>query len=295
LCDCDRLEKNLENAKNTRTLIHIAAKHGENEILRYLLSEMHRKQLPLDLQDSNGNTAAHLAAKYNNLDCLQTLVEFNCNITIANKNGHSVSFVAEFYGNYDCVHYLMIVETCINLSIKLVRTSKKLGEYRRANEMLKCQMDEAIAINNDFINQRENSLNITLDLMKKQLNELESKFVREIERVQSENFKLLSKIDELKNANKTQDNLNNGKANFNPALEKEITANEISLNEKNCHKIMKEDHKRMNKIMKTFDELKMNLNQLNDSKAYNLNVKNESYSIQNNHSSEDKEHLEVLR
>lgn len=56
---------------NHRSCLHFAAKHGENEILRYILSEMYKQQLSLDIQDSNGNTAAHLAAKYNHLDCLQ--------------------------------------------------------------------------------------------------------------------------------------------------------------------------------------------------------------------------------
>jgi ankyrin repeat protein len=148
-----------------RSCLHLAAKHGENEILKYVLSEMHRKRLPLDVQDLNGNTAAHLAAKYNNLDCLQvrqkikyfsifssqsmffknktqSLVEFNSDVTIVNKNGHTPCFVAEFYGNQECVHYLMIVETCINLSLKVVKTSRRLRESRTNNEILKAQMDE---------------------------------------------------------------------------------------------------------------------------------------------------------
>ena len=58
-------------ANNRRSCLHLAAKHGENEVLKYILAEMNRQQMSLDIQDSNGNTAAHLAAKYNNLDCLQ--------------------------------------------------------------------------------------------------------------------------------------------------------------------------------------------------------------------------------
>jgi ankyrin repeat protein len=54
--------------------LHTSAKHGENEILRFILAEMYKQQLSLDTQDSNGNTAAHLAAKYNNLDCLQVSI-----------------------------------------------------------------------------------------------------------------------------------------------------------------------------------------------------------------------------
>jgi ankyrin repeat protein len=48
----------------------LAAKHGENEILKFILSEMYKNQLSIDLTDSNGNTALHLAAKYCHLDCL---------------------------------------------------------------------------------------------------------------------------------------------------------------------------------------------------------------------------------
>ena len=59
---------------NQRSCLHTSAKHGENEILRFILAEMYKQQLSLDTQDSNGNTAAHLAAKYNNLDCLQVSI-----------------------------------------------------------------------------------------------------------------------------------------------------------------------------------------------------------------------------
>ena len=50
--------------------------------------------------------------------------------------------MAEYYGNEECVHYLMIVETCINLSIKVVKMGRKLRESRSNNEVLKAQMEE---------------------------------------------------------------------------------------------------------------------------------------------------------
>lgn len=59
-----------------------------------------------------------------------------------NKHGHTPCFVAEYYGNEECVHYLMIVETCINLSIKVVKIGRKLRETRTNNEILKAQMEE---------------------------------------------------------------------------------------------------------------------------------------------------------
>jgi hypothetical protein len=36
----------------------------------------------------------------------------------------------------------MIVETCINLSIKVVKIGRKLRETKSSNEVLKAQMDE---------------------------------------------------------------------------------------------------------------------------------------------------------
>lgn len=47
---------------NRRSCLHLAAKHGENEILKFVLGEMLKHQLALDTQDSNGNTAAHLGS-----------------------------------------------------------------------------------------------------------------------------------------------------------------------------------------------------------------------------------------
>lgn len=65
------LSNNQIGQTHDRSYIHFAAKHGENEILRTILTEMYKLNLSVDIKDSNGNTAAHLAAKYNHLDCLQ--------------------------------------------------------------------------------------------------------------------------------------------------------------------------------------------------------------------------------
>jgi ankyrin repeat protein len=77
----------IQNA-NQRSCLHFAAKHGENEILRFILSEMHKRQLSIDIQDINGNTAAHLAAKYNHLNCLQVHLNYLISFLeiILNKN-----------------------------------------------------------------------------------------------------------------------------------------------------------------------------------------------------------------
>jgi hypothetical protein len=112
----------------------------------------------------------------------------------------------------------MIVETCINLSIKVVKLGRKLRETRNNNEILKAQMDEAIAINNDFINQRENVMNISLNLMQRQINELENKIFSEIKRLEDENNNLVERIDSLSKSKSNNylnlfDNNNNRQTN----------------------------------------------------------------------------------
>jgi hypothetical protein len=84
----------------------------------------------------------------------------------------------------------MIVETCINLSIKVVKFSRKMREYVKQNELLRTQMEQAIEINNDFVNQRENVMNISLELMDRQLNDLTDKITNELKSYQEENKKL---------------------------------------------------------------------------------------------------------
>ncbi len=57
---------------------------------------------------------------------------------------------------------------------------------------------KAIAINNDFINQRENVMNISLDLMQTQINKLEVKVLSEIERLYAENKYLKESLEAAK-------------------------------------------------------------------------------------------------
>ena len=242
----------------------------------------------------------------------QSLVEYNCDVTIVNKNGHTACFVAEFYGNHECVHYLMIVETCINLSIKLVRTGKRLRESKASNEILKAQMDEAISINNDFINQRENIMNISLDLMRRQIDELEAKLLKEIERVQTENRSLFQTIQTLKTtcASSAAEEINYRYLNLSPIpscpdshqqpanrlnlLESELAAakQELGNTELNCYKILKIDQNRLDNVKTRFDEIKQNAehggdSNLNSNVVFDFNKKKEL--------GESKEHLDILR
>lgn len=229
-----------------------------------------------------------------------------------NKNGHTPCFMAEYHGNNECVHYLMIVETCINLSIKVVRLSRKLREAKSSNEVLKCQMDEAISINNDFINQRENVMNISLDLMQRQINELETKISSEIEKFNSENRNLKEKLDivnsQLKSFTSSNDKLIEMNNNCNalncknmliqPSIE---SVRQDFINTKQiCSKVIQMDQKKLDSIKTRFDEMKSKLDSSSSSSSSSSEImKSKCSTIINSCDYTDiietREHFEILR
>ena len=78
---------------------------------------------------------------------------------------------------------------------------------------------KAIAINNDFINQRENVMNISLDLMQRQINELEAKIVNEIERLQYENCSLIETIEQINKNNNPNERCHSSFSNEDKVIE----------------------------------------------------------------------------
>ncbi|RNA08103.1 synphilin-1 isoform X1 [Brachionus plicatilis] len=229
-----------------RPFIHNAAKNGSNKVLKILLAAINQRQLSLDLKDPQENTAAHLAAKYGHLDCLQTMVEFNCDVTLLNQDGHSPCFVAELNSHTQCVNYLTIVETCIKMSLELVKLNRVLRECKADNEALKTQMEEIVAINNDFIYQRENSVHINFDLMQKQIDNLEYRFMNEIDRLKNENERLRSEKFEFKS--KVED--------FDFKKEIEKCKKELFKTNKNSNNFLAIDYKRIDNLKNRFEAIK---------------------------------------
>jgi chromosome segregation ATPase len=218
--------------------------------------------------------------------------------------------MAEYHGNNECVHYLMIVETCINLSIKVVRLSRRLRETKSNNEILKAQMDDAIAINNDFINQRENVMNISLDLMQRQINDLESKINYEIEKFNMENRNLKEKLDilnsQLKSFTNSNDKLieannlcsaiNNKNIVIQPNLE--AVRHDLANTKQVCTKVIQMDQKKLDSIKSRFEEIKTNLDSSSSSQDI-IKSKCSGNGIQISSRDtdiiENREHFEILR
>ncbi|XP_054629367.1 synphilin-1 isoform X2 [Dunckerocampus dactyliophorus] len=122
------------------SLIHYAARYGQEKVLLWLLQFMQEQAISLDEVDHNGNTGVHVAAQYGHLTCIQTLVEYGSNVTVHNQQGERPSQVAERQGHSTCARYLVVVETCMSLASQVVKLTKQLSEQAAEKVMLQKQL-----------------------------------------------------------------------------------------------------------------------------------------------------------
>ncbi|XP_068460398.1 synphilin-1 isoform X2 [Clinocottus analis] len=122
------------------SLIHYAARYGQEKVLLWLLQFMQEQGISLDEVDQNGNTAVHVAAQYGHLTCIQTLVEYGSNVTVQNQPGERPSQSAERQGHTTCARYLVVVETCMSLASQVVKLTKQLSEQAADRTTLQTQL-----------------------------------------------------------------------------------------------------------------------------------------------------------
>ncbi|XP_078107647.1 synphilin-1 isoform X1 [Sander vitreus] len=122
------------------SLIHYAARYGQEKVLLWLLQFMQEQAISLDEIDQNGNTAVHVAAQYGHLTCIQTLVEYGSNVTVQNQQGERPSQSAERQGHTTCARYLVVVETCMSLASQVVKLTKQLNEQAAERITLQKQL-----------------------------------------------------------------------------------------------------------------------------------------------------------
>ncbi|XP_077457685.1 synphilin-1 [Stigmatopora argus] len=118
------------------SLIHYAARYGQEKVLLWLLQFMQEQAISLDEVDQDGNTGVHVAALNGHLGCIQTLVEYGANVTVSNRGGERASQLAERQGHGSCARYLVVVETCMSLASQVVKLTKRLAEQAAENATL---------------------------------------------------------------------------------------------------------------------------------------------------------------
>ncbi len=143
-------------------------------------------------------------------------------------------------------------------------------------------------------------MNISLDLMKRQINELGAKLVDEIEKLQSENRSLRESL----KAQQAKDNdhhqqkssrafQNENYCSLNELIKTNITSceNELLNTKKNCNRVLRLDQRKMDNIKSRFNEIKINIEESNEARCNN----GPSCEATANDIIESREHFEVLR
>ncbi|XP_072038031.1 uncharacterized protein [Amphiura filiformis] len=130
---------------NRWSLLHVAARFGQEQCLRWLLGHMQVADVPIELIDHNDNTPGHLAAKYGHLKCLQTLVEFNADISMVNKKKQTPCILATKYHHETCAQFLVVVETCITLSDQVITLQRQLRESHEERRVLKHKLKNTLS------------------------------------------------------------------------------------------------------------------------------------------------------
>ncbi|XP_048581705.1 uncharacterized protein LOC5510029 isoform X2 [Nematostella vectensis] len=127
--------------KNSFTLLHYAAQAGQQECLKYLLTALRGANRSIAITDSNGVTPEHLAAREGHLLCLQTLVDFNADVTVKDKDGWTAADYAFKAGHTGCAKYLAMVESCFVLSERVGVLTRELNSCRQENAELRRRLD----------------------------------------------------------------------------------------------------------------------------------------------------------
>ncbi|XP_056458932.1 synphilin-1 [Gadus chalcogrammus] len=148
----------LSCSRDHPSLIHYAARHGQEKVLLWLLQFMQEQAISLDEVDQQGNTAVHIAAQHGHLTCLQTLVEYGSNVTVLNLQGERPSQCAERQGHTTCARYLVVVETCMSLASQVVKLTKQLNEQASERLALQNQMQRILDPNTSSPSSHQPSL-----------------------------------------------------------------------------------------------------------------------------------------
>lgn len=96
-----------------QSAIHVAVLTKSNEILNILLNHLGpiENGNDLDIQDSNGDTALHLAVRLSDINAIDALLKHEPNMQIRNADGKSASEIAKSLLNLNIMRRLELVES----------------------------------------------------------------------------------------------------------------------------------------------------------------------------------------
>ena len=126
---------------NGNTLLHEAVENNDLDAVRYCAS--HEKLI--DAQNDCGETALHLCAQTDNVECAKILIESGCEIEPRNELGWTPLMQAVLSKSIKMIEYLLSVDK------KTVFYKKKWGRgYRRMKEQIEFRHNPFVADSKGF-------------------------------------------------------------------------------------------------------------------------------------------------
>ncbi|KAK4304414.1 hypothetical protein Pmani_023640 [Petrolisthes manimaculis] len=141
-----------------RSLLHIAAKYAQEEVVSWVVEYMMVHQVPLDNKDHNGNTALHLAARTGNATVCSILLQHGGDVTLKNDLGQKAWEVCVVRGHLACAEYLCVHESGLSLATDLTRREAELEAAMADNHDLRINFKEVLGVARRLVKEREDAV-----------------------------------------------------------------------------------------------------------------------------------------
>jgi ankyrin repeat protein len=112
---------NQKDAKNDKFLLHIAARKGHSDIVKYLIE----RGADVNAKDYFQRTALHLASRLRQFEIIQFLIENGADVNAKDKFEETALQIAIQQKHFDTVKYLIEIGADANANAN----SHFLGEY----------------------------------------------------------------------------------------------------------------------------------------------------------------------
>ncbi|RXG73675.1 Synphilin-1, partial [Armadillidium vulgare] len=141
-----------------RSLLHMAAKYAQEEIVAWLVEYMMSHEISLDNKDHHGNTALHLASRNGSSRLSSILLQHGADVTLKNDLGQKAWEVCVIRGHLACAEYLCVHESGLALATDLTRREAELEAAMADNHELRINFKEVMSIARRLLREREQAV-----------------------------------------------------------------------------------------------------------------------------------------
>merc|ERR1740128_112004 len=181
-----RTAERLQSRDGERSLLHYAAKYGQDGVVSWLCEEMLQEGLDLDQMDLGGNTPLHLASRSGRTKTASTLLGLGASVNMKNDMGLKGSDVASLRGKDSTAEFLLMFETSLGITKDLLTREKATEGILQENSDIKSQFREVVTISKKLAEEREE---MCRDLVKLQesMADLHTNIIKDMNSLNSSN------------------------------------------------------------------------------------------------------------